>query len=271
MDETAPQRPDRELVALLQNRVGRNVLRYQQIELLLKSAFRHMRFVPPPANADPEQLPGVELYETTLGGLFNEARQRVKVDAQSADLVWATFAQVLADRNALVHGLSHSKRNHLETNDGIRALIAELDVQHARCDLVFELALTLSAQTVLHAIEHGRLPEDERDSLRAGFFAALERSGLEVTTVEPDPVAAHIAAVVELVRQAEQDHGDAARGTHLSTAGHYVRRHFPDLKYRLLGFDDLQSLVSSHGFETWVESFSDGRAPVVRYRSRKDG
>lgn len=270
MDEptTPPPGPDRELQALLQNRVGRNLLRYQQIELLLKSAFRQFEVLPLPPDAGPTQAPAVELHETTLGGLFSEARRWVTVDDHATEAFWAAFDQVLADRNALVHGFLHAQHERLQTNDGIRAVLAELDAQHARSEPILHLAEGLSAGTVLDAIENGRIPEAERAALKSGMVSALARIGIEL--VDADPTAAHLAAVVELVRRAEREQEEPALGTYLSTAGDYVRRNFPTLKYPQLGFQNLRSLVSSSGFETWVESVDENGAEVVRYRTVRD-
>jgi hypothetical protein len=96
---------DRDLVALLQNRVGRNVLRYQHVELLLKLAFRQMSFTP----ASSAQLPTVVLQGSTLGSLFAEARKRAGFDEESAEEMWATFDQVLVDRNQLIHGFLYTQ------------------------------------------------------------------------------------------------------------------------------------------------------------------
>lgn len=269
MDELfrIPPPPDRELMVLLQNRIGRNVLRYQQIELYLRSALRQLRFIPPSPDAPEDELPRVELQGGTLGSLFTEARKHIDVEEPAAIPVWETFDQVLADRNALIHGFLHVHRKRLETDDGIRSLITRLDAQHARCDLVLQIAESFSASAVLDSIEKARISEAERDALRAGFVAALARAGHHVSIGPIDPVAEQVAAVVKLVRLAEQEHGDAERGTHLSTAGYYVARHFPKLKYKQLGYEGLEDLVTRAGFETWSESTSDTGKKVTKYRS----
>jgi hypothetical protein len=238
-------------------------MRYQQIELMLKVGFRQMSFMP----AGNAQLPTVVLQGSTLGNLFAEARKRAGFDEESAEATWATFDQVLVDRNHLIHGFLHTQQARLATNAGVRELIAELDEQHARCDVVLRIAEGCSAVSMLDLVENGRLSDEERSSLRSSLESALKRIGVEIVRPEANPAKGVLAGVVELLRRTEREHGDPESGTRLSTAGQVIAQHFPGLDYRHLGFDSLSSLAKGAGFETWSENRAGTGAQVVRYRT----
>jgi hypothetical protein len=238
-------------------------MRYQQIELMLKLGFRQMSFTP----GGSAQLPTVVLHGSTLGSLFAEVRKRAGFDQESGEAMRATFDQVLVDRNHLIHSFLQTRQARLATNAGVRELIAELDEQHARCDIVLRIAEGCSAVSMLDLVENGRLSDEERSSLRSSLESALKRIGVEVVRPEANPAKGVLAGVVELLRRTEREHGDPESGTRLSTAGDVIAQHFAGLEYRQLGYDNLSSLAKGEGFETWVQNGAGTGAQVVRYRT----
>lgn len=157
----------------IMRKIGRNVLRYQQLENTLKGL---LPILHPEAGAkglDAYNKYKLKISERTLGQLFGEFNQSISVStADNTNPIETGLKAICESRNYLVHSLLKDKKKSFETEQGCKELISYLDQCFEEINEVFALLKPIIEQIKAMA---DATPKDEN-----GLFTVAVKSSLEI-------------------------------------------------------------------------------------------
>lgn len=227
-----------QLQPIVEQKIGRNFLRCQLIELRLKTLLPLRKIDVSQAGLADLKARSETLQKRTLGQLVADYLDTDDTN-QSAERA-ARIDGFVADRNWLTHHLLATHRG-LQTDADCQACIERLDQDYAAAAIVaFEIAtVTRITLKSLHAFLEAWEEVGTDLSDGSALVAAMERhlrdeSPVAVTAIAPPDSVENILALV--MRKLHRDRHDADGWAHFATAGQIARREVPDLpKKGLLG------------------------------------
>lgn len=226
------------LQPLVEQRIGRNLLRNQLVELRLKALLPLREVDVSEAGLADLKARSQKLQNRTLGQLV--AGYLAPEDPAKPSERARRIDAFVANRNWLTHHLLVSHSN-LQTDADCQACIERLDTDYAAAGLVAaEIAMVSRVNmkmvnAFLEAWESAGADLADGTALAAAMKRHLEdESAIDVTVVFPPDTVENILAAV--MRRLNREHHDAAGWTRFSDAGRVARREAPDLpKKSLLG------------------------------------
>jgi len=227
-----------QLQPIVEQRIGRNLLRCQLIELRLKTLLPLRRIELSNDGIADLKARSEKLQTRTLGQLVVDY-----LDTDDPNKSEARARQVdafVADRNWLTHHLL-AAHGALRTDADCQAAIDRLDRDYAAAETVAAEIATATRLTLKMVRAFMEAWENAGADLSEGseLMAAMERhlrdeAPASVTIIAPPDSVENILATV--MRKLHRDRHDADGWTHFATAGQVARREAPDLpKKGLLG------------------------------------
>lgn len=253
-------------IAGMHRRIGRNLLRFQEIEHGLKLM---MPYIHPEAHKD--GLDGfkrlrAEAASGTLGGLATLFKGAVTPDPP--DIIEQRLRQLVDARNDLVHNFLRLPQFDWLSPDSIDAANEYLDKQFAESEFIHRLIRETAVATLREILASpaytGADLAESRERLETIIPADVE------IVSRTDPARTHwpTTRIVRLLKQAEEQFKSADGMTHLSNAGSFIRKHAPDFEPKFYGVMRLVDvLMASKLFHIDAQPFGDSGAFIFRYRS----
>lgn len=227
-----------QLQPIVEQKIGRNLLRCQLIELRLKTLLPLRRIEFSNAGIADLKARSEKLQTRTLGQLVADYLDTEDPD-KSEERAHRIDAFV-ADRNWLTHHLL-STHGALRTDADCQACIDRLDRDYATAETVAAEVATVTRITLKMVRAFMEAWEKAGTDLSEGseLIAAMDRhlrdeAPAAITIIAPPDSVENILATV--MRKLHRDRHDADGWTHFATAGQVARREAPDLpKKGLLG------------------------------------
>ena len=225
------------LQPLVEQRIGRNLLRNQLVEIRLKALLPLRRLDISEAGLADLKARSQKLQTRTLGQLV--ADYLGPEDPTKPSERARRIDAFVTNRNWLAHHLLASHAN-LQTDADCQACIERLDTDYAAAGVVAaEIAMVSRvnlkmANALLEAWETEGADLADGMALEAAMKRHLQDESVsDVTVLPPDPVGNILATVM---RRLNREHHDEAGWTRFSDAGRVARREAPNLpKKGLLG------------------------------------
>jgi hypothetical protein len=209
----------------LHRRVGRNVLRFQAIELSLKLM---LPYIHPDGGAKGAEAmrkyQSENVHGQTLGPLLNQFKSPL---TGSVELWERGLSELRSARNQLVHDFYY-KFDFVQANSGSAAL-EYLDKQYEESEEWFEILRVQSLVLLLILIECKPVVAAEYGQHREELLAKLPPTLELVVPSEPSRTAWGTTRIVKLLRLAEKEMSSIEGLTLLSRAGAFIKRRAPDL------------------------------------------
>jgi hypothetical protein len=176
---------------------------------------------------------------------------------------------VVDERNNLVHHLLQSHWESLQTNEGVEAVLQALDKQYEETRELAEMVLHQYLAVLLAVLETHEKHEPDFAALRQQLIASLPASFEYIDPTNPARTIWRNTRIVKLLKAAEEGSAKVDGMTPLASAGDYIRRQSPDLRYKEYGFAKLQDIIiASELFDVEEKPSSQGAAMTVLYKSR---
>lgn len=237
------------LQPVVEQRIGRNLLRCQLIELRLKALLPLRKIELSDAGIADLKARSNRLQNQTLGTLI--AGYLDGVDAEKSADRERRIEEFVQARNWLTHHLL-STHGALQTDADCTACIERLDRDYADAEIVAaEVAMATRIMfKMVRAFVEGWENAGADLSEGTALMAAMERHLGDETPIEvsvvmpPDSVESILSAVM---RRLHRERHDAEGWTHFATAGQVARRESPDLPKK--GLLDVARRVEGFQFE----------------------
>ena len=254
------------LVAELQRRLGRNLLRFQEIELQLKFM---MPYIHPDARAngiDSFKAMREDLGGRPLGAVIEKFRE--SIETNEPDLLARELSRALDARNQMVHHFFELPGVDFMTTDGVRAAIRYLDEQFHSVQPLYESVRSQFA-AVLLAIQAYPGPDDLDLAEHRGTLLELVGAGTEIVNVaDPTKTVWETTRIVQLLRLAERETEPFDGMTSLARAGAFIRQKAPELSPKTYGLKRLTDVLLASGqFDVDMRANDDKGSVTVLYRS----
>jgi hypothetical protein len=253
-------------IAGMHRRIGRNLLRFQEIEHGLKFM---MPYVHPEAHGG-----GLEAFmrvrtETasgTLGILVGRYKEATK--AESPELFDEELQKLVDARNELVHNFLRLPGIDWMSPDSIDVAIQYLDNQFEACQFIYDLVRANTGLLLREILAAPAYETDEYSAIRKKLDASLPADVEIVCLTDPEKTDWGRTQIVKLLKQAEAESKSSDGMTFLSFAGDYIRKNAPDIGHGAYGAKRLVDvLVASKLFAIDVTPAGNNGAYVVKYRS----
>lgn len=254
------------LVAEIQRKVGRNLMRFQEIELHIKFM---MPYIHPDARAnglDSFKAMREHLLDKPLGAAIEKFKE--SIETNKPELLAEELSRALDARNQLVHHFLELPGVDFMTPDGVRAAIRYLDEQFQSVQPLYEDVRSQFA-AVLLAIQaspgHGMSDLAEH----RGTLLDLVGANTEIINVaDPRRTVWETTRIVELLRLAERETQPFEGMTLLARAGTLIRQRDPDLSPKAYGLKRLTDVLLTSGlFEVDLRENDESGSVTVLYRS----
>lgn len=244
-------------------RIGRNLLRFQGIEIGLKLILPYIHPEGGAKGAEALRAYRKEHVESkTLGPLFEQFRE-------SIDAPPGFFERSLEDvcdaRNKLVHHFYQLPDVNLLKLEGIAQAVEYLDRQFKDAEELSEIIRIQSLVLLLILMERSPALATEYGAHYEKLIGRLPPNFEFIDQGDPTRTTWQTTRIVRLLRQAELSTAKVGDMTLLSRAGRFIKDQSPDLSVKEYGFGSLHQLLRASGlFE--VATAEDGK--TVLYRSR---
>ncbi len=253
-------------VGEMHRRVGRNLLRFQQIEHDLKFL---MPYIHPKAHAG--GLDGFtkirdEVTSRTLGDLIARFLESSKTDPPA--LFDAELQRLLQSRNDLVHHFMRLPQFDWMSPTTIDVAIEYLDKQFESTTFIYDVVHGHAAVALCQVLSLPAYDNTDLAQYRQALEASLPADIEVINLTAPERTAWGRTRIVRLLKQAEAEAKSPDGMTFLSSAGAYIRRNAPDLGPKEYGLARLVDvLVVSKLFDVEFEPNGSEDAYIVKYRS----
>lgn len=251
--------PDKSAVREVHRRLGRNLLRFQEIELSLKLM---LPYIHPDGGAKGAEAMRDCQARHVEGKPLGLLVEQFKYAISGTPELWESgLVTLLEARNELVHHFYH--RFDFLQPDSIDKAIEYLDCQYRQAEEWWQILRVQSLVLLLMLIETKPALAAEYGQHREKLLSQLPPYVEFVVPSDPGRTAWATTRIVKLLRLAEQ-HTERVDGmTLLSRAGNFIKSRSPDLIVRAYGLKTLKEvLIASDLFH--VELSDDG---TVSYRS----
>lgn len=254
------------LVTELQRKLGRNLLRFQEIEFSLKFM---MPYIHPTAHAnglDSFKAMREELADKPLGMVIERFRESVWTDAP--DILFQELDRVLAARNELVHHFFQLPGIDFLTLEGVRKAIHYLDEQFRSVETLHGIVRSQSAAVLLGILKSSGNQNSDISQHRDALLKAVGPDAEIINDSDPTKTVWETTRIVQLLRLAETETEPFEGMTLLARAGSFIRRSAPDLSPRLYGLKRLTDVLLASGlFDVEFRANDDQGSVTVLYRS----
>lgn len=250
----------------MHRRIGRNLLRFQQIEHDLKFL---MPYIHPKAHAD--GLDGfkkirAEVTSRTLGDLIARFLESGKMDPP--ELFDAELQKLLQSRNDLVHHFMRLPQFDWMSPGNVDVAIEYLDKQFESTTFIHDIVHGCAAAALSQVLSQPAYDNSDLAQYRQAIEASVPADLEVIYPAAPEKTAWGRTRIVRLLKQAEQESKSPDGMTFLSRAGAYIRRNAPDLGPKEYGLARLVDvLVVSKLFDVEFKQSNDESAYIVKYRS----
>lgn len=250
----------------MHRRIGRNLLRFQQIEHDLKFL---MPYIHPRAHVD--GLDGFsklksEITNKTLGDLIVRFVESCKLDPP--ELFDAELKKLLQSRNELVHHFTRLPEFDWMSPGTVNVAIEYLDQQFESTSFIYDFVHGNAAAALCQVLAQPAYDDTDLAQYRQAIEALLPADFEVINLTAPEKTAWSRTRIVRLLKQAEAETKSADGMTFLSSAGAYIRRNAPDLGPKEYGLARLVDvLVVSKLFDIDFKPSGNEGAYVVKYRS----
>lgn len=253
--------PDASLVNELHRRIGRNLLRFQEIELSLKLMLPYIHPNGGAKGADAmREYQAKSIDGKSLGLLVGQFKSAM---SRTPELWESGLAALLEARNELVHHFYH--RFDFAQAGSVNAALECLDNQYKQAEEWWQILRVQSLVLLLMLIETKPALAAEYGQHREKLLAQLPRWVEFVVPSAPDRTAWATTRIVKLLRLAEQ-HTEQVNGmTLLSRAGNFIKSSSPDLSVQAYGCKTLKEILIASGL--FHVAISEGGA--VSYRGNE--
>jgi hypothetical protein len=251
--------PNESVIEELHRRVGRNVLRFQAIELSLKLMLPYIH--PDGAAKGTEAMRKYQVENVdgqTLGPLLKQFRSSI---SESVELWERGLFELRSARNQLVHDFYY-KFDFAQANS-VSAALEYLDKQYKESEEWFEILRVQSLVLLLILIETKPAVAAEYGQHREKLLAKLPPSLEFVVPSQPNRTAWGTTRIVKLLRLAEKERTSIDGLTLLSRAGAFIKRRAPDLNVKDYGLRNLKEILITSGL-FHVFASNDG---TIAYRA----
>lgn len=231
------------LVDELHRRIGRNLLRFQEIELSLKLMLPYIH-----PNGAAKGVETMREYQTknvdgkSLGLLVEQFKSAI---TGTPELWESGLAALLEARNELVHHFYH--RFDFVQPGSVTTALEYLDNQYRQAEEWWQILRVQSLVLLLMLIETKPALAAEYGQYREKLLAQLPSWVEFVVPSAPDRTAWATTRVVKLLRLAEQ-HTEQVNGmTLLSRAGNFIKNRSPDVTVQTYGMKTLKEILIASG------------------------
>lgn len=245
----------------LHRRIGRNLLRFQEIELSIKLM---LPYIHPDGSARGAEA--MRAYQTkivdgrSLGLLVEQFRSAI---SGTPELWESGLAALLEARNELVHHFY--QRFDFVQPDGVNNALEYLDHQYRQAEEWWRILQVQSLVLLLMLIETKPALAAEYGQHREKLLAQLPPWVEFVVPSAPDRTAWATTRIVKLLRLAEQHTQQVNGMTLLSRAGNFIKSRSPDLTVKVYGLKTLKEILIVSGL-FHIETSEDG---TVLYRGNE--
>jgi hypothetical protein len=254
-----------DLIHTLHARIGRNLLRYQSVELCLKAAAPFL--VKDGESNDWASVNALRdrLNGQTLGVLVRDVEPLLNIPDGYLD---ASIKQVVDARNELVHHFMAPGKRDLTSSSGLQAAITYLDQQYQEAKEIAQIAASLNSAVLIARVRAMPERDSELELLLEQLVAAVPENVEIISHGSPFETLWRTTRIVQLLKLAEHETERFQGLTLLARAGDYIRKHDPDLRYEHYGLKKLSHIVAITGlFELATMTSPDGLVSHVAYRS----
>lgn len=259
----------KKVVSELQLKLGRNVLRFQQIEAALKTL---TPYVHPDGSA--QGWGGAiamltHLQDKPLGTLIEKLME--SLDAPSRENMEQPLKKLLSDRNQVVHHFFQIPGVSINTIDGARTGIRHLDQQFNQTEDLHKILSLQAAAVLLRVVDtYSQMDPtlaEYRQQIIERHFADVEFIDLE----DPNRTIWRNTRIVKLLQRAEVETPKTDGMTLLSRAGAFIQRTDPTLTFKEYGVKSLSAVLAVCGlFHVERRPMAGGTGETVLYRSRTE-
>jgi hypothetical protein len=246
------------LIDGLHRRLGRNLLRFQEIELSLKLM---LPYVHPDGGAKGTKAMQEYQARNVTGKSLGLLVEQFKSAISGTPELWESgLAALIEARNDLVHHFYH--QFDFVQPESAQNAIEYLDTQYREAEEWWQILRVQSLVLLLVLIETKPALAAEYGRHREKLLAQLPSYVEFVVPSEPGRTAWATTRIVKLLRLAEQHTQQVSGMTLLSRAGNFIKSRSPDLLVRAYGLKTLKEVLTVSGL-FHVEVSEDG---TVSYR-----
>ena len=259
------------LMGELQNKMGRNLMLFQNIEHALK-------MVLPYIHPDGSHKSGLDTFNSfkeaiktnTLGQLIGAYRKSVDVSAEglTAEEVRDICAQELKDlvdsRNTLVHGFFELPGISTLTAQGLENGLRYLDDQYRHAQALYRDISPQVLMLIKVFLANGTSRNEELQQLHDlldKHVASYATINVRADSSSPDWVNAEIVKLLELAQSATET---VDGWTHLGRAGKFIKSQNPEIAPKDYGLKSLKDVLVTSGL---FDIREDGSA--IFYKSKE--
>jgi hypothetical protein len=245
----------------LHRRIGRNLLRFQEIELSIKLMLPYIH-----ADGSAKGAEAMREYQTknvdgrSLGLLVEQFKSAI---SGTPELWESGLAALLEARNELVHHFYH--QFDFVQPDGVNNALEYLDHQYGQAEEWWRILQVQSLVLLLMLIETKPALAAEYGQHREKLLAQLPPWVEFVVPSAPDRTAWATTRIVKLLRLAEQHTQQVNGMTLLSRAGNFIKSRSPDLTVKAYGLKTLKEILIVSGL-FYIEISEGG---TVLYRGNE--
>jgi hypothetical protein len=231
------------LISGLHCRLGRNLLRFQEIELSLKLM---LPYIHPDGGAKGAEAMRDYQARNVAGKSLGLLVEQFKSAVKGTPELWESgLAALLEARNELVHHFYH--RIDFLQPDSVQGAIEYLDTQYRDADEWWRILRVQSLVLLLMLIETNPALAAQYDQHREKLLAQLPPYVEFVVPSDPARTAWATTRIVKLLRMAEQ-HAQPVNGmTVLSRAGNFIKNNSPDIAVKAYGLKTLKEILIVSG------------------------
>jgi len=258
----------------LNKKIGRNLLRYQYIELFLKQIIPYVHSENKTHSYVSDEFFDIEslrkyqdyVQSQTFGNLILEFKKFNEIPDGFFD---QALEKTKDERNRLVHNfLEIPEVEYLSTQNGLIFSIKYLDDKFNEAYELYEFLRCHSLMLLIAKLESAA--EDNMEA-KAQFDQIMNLVPDYVEIICPDNPARtewSTTRIVKLLQRAESETLETQGMTLLSRAGMLIKDAAPDLSPKDYGFKSLKEIVLASGlFEILVQKNETGRS-VILYKSK---
>jgi hypothetical protein len=250
----------------MHRRIGRNLLRFQEIEHGLKFM---MPYVHPEARGgglDAFMRMRTETASGTLGILVGRYKEAIKTEPP--ELFDEELQKLVDARNELVHNFLRLPGIDWMSPDSIDAANQHLDKQFEACQFIYEFIRANTGTLLREILAMPTYDTDEFSEIRRKLDASLPTDVEIVNLTDPEKTDWRRTRIVKLLKEAEAESKTPDGMTFLSFAGDYIRRNATGIEPKFYGVLRLVDvLIASKLFEIDIKAVGNNGTYIVKYRS----
>jgi hypothetical protein len=258
-----------ELINEVNRKIGRNLLRFQQIEASLKLI---LPYIHPDGSSKGLEAFGKyreKVTSKTLGSLIGEFDESFEIPAGFFD---QKLEKLVEARNQLVHHFFQLTRVDPSGPSGIGEILIYLDTQFKEAEELYEFMRHQSLAVLLAILDSSSVNNAEFKKLHERILQALPPTFEYIDQNDPTKTVWPNTRVVKMLQLAELHTEKVDDMTLLARAGDFIKSQTPDVTPKEYGLKTLtEILVASGQFDVQLRQSNDQNSNVVLYKSKVSG